>query len=102
MQSTSRLGRFFGLAAAALLTASAAASAQNVQVGRHGTRVRNFDGRFIAAGALPVLIEDPRFCAFAHPNVQGAAPLVIQIVGDVTIVPQQDGSIRIVLNDEDK
>jgi len=85
------------LAMAAALLAPLAASAADVRVGGKGPRVRTLDGRSISAAGRPVLIASDALCGFGQPNVPGAPPLVIQIEGDVTIVPQEDGSLRIVL-----
>jgi len=112
------------LAVVAALLAPLAASAADITVGGRGSqvwvpsrrwmtpgppakvfpvspRVIARDGRRIVAAGRPVVVVCDDISAFGQPVVPSAPPLVIKIEGDVTIVPQEDGSLRLVFDDEE-
>lgn len=92
--------RFVMLALAAVLLAPSLASAADARVGGKGPRVRGHDGRWKSAFGRPVLILDDRLADFGHPRVATAPPLLIEVKGDVEIVPLENGGVRIVFIDE--
>jgi hypothetical protein len=84
---------------AAVLAAPAGAAAE-AAVGGKGPRIRAHGQRPISAPG-PVFVRVDELAAFGDLDLAEAPPLVIRIEGDVEILQEPDGSLRIFLRDED-
>jgi len=86
---------FVALALAAVLMAPSASNAGDIRIGGKGPRVKGHDGRNPSASGQPVVILVDDLADFGQPRTALAPPLVIQVTGDVEIVPLENGGIRI-------
>ncbi len=72
--------------------------AADVVVGGKGPRVHPHARARVAPFVRPVVVIDDR--DDFGPRRAAAPSIVIHVEGDVVIVPQEDGSLRIVLDDD--
>jgi hypothetical protein len=102
MRSRSSSGLVFAACAlAAALLCPSLVDAAGSGVDGKGPRVRSVHGQPIAQFDRPVFIRVGHLAEFGNWRLREAPPLVIEVEGDVVIVPLEDGSLWIVFADDE-
>ena len=85
---------------AAVLAVPAGPAAAEAAVGGKGPRIHAHGHPPVSAPG-PVFVRVDELAAFGDLDVAAAPPLVIRVEGDVEIIREPDGSLRILLRRED-